>query len=142
MLLIFSILATLLMTAFSYVCTMLTGNNFREPELLNQLINTSRIPLKAGKKSVLGWLLHLLIGFVFGVIMSLVWDFFELSSYLIFGLISGIIAGVLGILGWQVMFYLNPQPPDIDLNKFYAQLIVAHVIFSLSFIVLVVLSEG
>jgi len=142
MLLIFSILATLLMTAFSYVCGMLTGNNFREPELLNQLINTSGIPIKPGKKGVFGWLLHLLIGFVFGVIMFLAWEFFELSSYLIFGVISGIIAGVLGILGWQIMFYLNPQPPDIDLNKFYAQLIVAHVIFSLGFIILMVLFKS
>lgn len=142
MLLIFSILATLLMTAFSYICAMLTGNNFREPELLNQLINTSVIPAKPGKNSVLGWLLHLFIGFVFGVMMFLVWEFFDLSSYLIFGIMAGIIAGIIGILGWQLMFYLNPQPPDIDLNKFYTQLIVAHVIFSLSFIGLMVLSEG
>ena len=139
MLLIFSILATLLMTAFSYICARFTGNNFREPELLNQLINTSRIPVNPGKKSILGWVLHLLIGFVFGIIMFLLWQFFKLSSYLIFGFIFGIIAGIIGVLGWQIMFHLNPQPPEIDLSKFYVQLVVAHVIFSVSLIMQLIL---
>ena len=127
-----SILATLFMTAFSYLCGYLTGHQFREPQLLNQLLNSSKLPIQPPKKSFLGWLLHLLIGYVFAETLFLSWEYINISTNWLIGLISGLVAGIIGIIGWHVMIYFNPNPPDIHLKKFYIQLVVAHIIFSLS----------
>ncbi|CAL66885.1 hypothetical protein [Christiangramia forsetii] len=137
MILLISVFATLMMTAFSYICGYISGNQFREPELLNQLINTSSLPLRPEKKSLVGWLLHVLLGFLFAEMLLLSLEYTKLSPNWIFALISGVVAGIIGILGWQIMFSLNPDPPEIRLKNFYLQLVVAHVVFSLSFIFII-----
>ena len=63
MVVIFSIISTLGMTAFSYLWGYVSGNQFREPELLNQLVATSSIPVNPHKKGLTGWLIHLVLGF-------------------------------------------------------------------------------
>ena len=134
MLVLYSVYSTFFMTVFSYICGYITGHQFREPELLNQLVKTSVIPLKPNKKNILGWMIHLGFGVIFGVILKLSWSYFNFSSIIGFSIIAGIIAGMMGVLGWQVMFRLNPRPPKIQLRKFYLQLVIAHIIFTFTFI--------
>jgi len=141
MILLSSIFATLLMTAFSYICGYFTRHQFREPELLNQLINTSLLPVNPRKRSWIGWVVHLIIGLLFAEILFLILRYTNLSPNLLFAVISGVVAGVFGIFGWQIMFTLNPSPPETHLNKFYLQLVIAHIIFSISFILFFVQFE-
>ena len=134
MILLSSIFATLLMTGFSYLCGYFTRHRFREPELLNQLINTSFLPVNSRKSSWIGWVVHFLIGLLFAEILFLILKYTNLSPNLLFAVIGGTIAGIIGIFGWQIMFTSNPSPPETHLDKFYFQLIIAHIIFCISFI--------
>lgn len=136
MVVIFSIISTLVMTAFSYICGYVSGNQFREPELLNQLVATSSIPVNPHKKGLTGWFIHLVLGFFFGLILKLVYNYLDWNNLFLFIISFGAAAGILGILGWHIMFNLNPNPPDTDLKNFYLQLIVAHIVFTAIFIIL------
>lgn len=126
------IIATSLMTLFSYLAARIMSRQFREPQLLNILIKrSSKIPLSPGKKSPAGWIIHYSIGWLFVFLFDLIWKFTELEPSLLSGALLGFIFGFIGISGWKIMFYLNPDPPELDFRKFYFQLIIAHIIFGL-----------
>lgn len=131
-LLIVSVLATSMMTLFSFLLSNKKDRQFREPEILNKLISrssTTKVSIK--RKNVAGWFIHFGIGIVFTVIFLYLYNLEILSLDLLSILIFGISAGISGIIGWQFMFYLNSNPPDIALKSFYLQLIVAHLVFSI-----------
>ncbi len=120
------------MTFFSYLLSNKENKQFREPEMLNSLLKGSKIFSNSIEKNhVLGWLIHYTIGFAFVVVFVFLyhtdWIEFNILSLLIFR----ICAGILGIIGWQIMFLLNSDPPKIHLKYFYLQLIIAHLVFSL-----------
>tara|TARA_R100000789_G_C2978135_1_gene142654 strand:+ start:281 stop:679 length:399 start_codon:yes stop_codon:yes gene_type:complete len=123
------------MTAFSYLYSFFTGHQFREPELLNQLLNSNALPIKATSNSWIGWFLHFLLGYVFAVLLYLTWNFLKIEPSWSIAVISGIVAGFIGVFSWQCLFSLSPDPPAIPLFNFYFQLIIAHIIFCLSIIV-------
>jgi len=132
MIIFISALATLSMTAFSYLCSYLTGNQFKEPELLQQLLKSSRLPVYSDNSNFHGWLLHFLIGVIFAVGLVFIQSYFNFNSIWIFAIVAGAIAGIIGIIGWHAMILLNPRPPKISMKKFYLQLVIAHIIFSLT----------
>ncbi len=111
--------ATLGMTAFSYLCGYITGHQFREPELLNQLIATSILPLQPSKKSILGWILHIVIGYIFGLLLLFAWEVLPWNNIYLFNIVLGVTLGIIGIIGWHIMIKLNPNPPKICLKNFY-----------------------
>jgi hypothetical protein len=130
LILLSGIVATLLMTAFSYVMSVVFKDQFREPQLLNQLISgASSIPFTVSRFSIAGWIIHFLIGILFALQFNLLVNHMELEPYLHHGLVFGFIAGLIGIIGWKVMFWLNDNPPEININKFFFQLVIAHMIF-------------
>lgn len=131
--LISGFVATTVMTLFSYLVANFKSKQFREPELLNNLISRSEIlTLKPSKNHFLGWFIHYLIGWIFVVIFSLIWKFAQFSADIISGTILGFIAGIIGIFSWKIMFKLNNNPPQINFSQFYYQLIIAHIIFGIS----------
>ncbi|PRX39287.1 hypothetical protein [Salegentibacter salegens] len=135
---VFSILAsgfvaTTVMTVFSYLFSNFKAKQFREPELLNTLISRSKmISLKPSKNHFFGWIIHFIIGWIFVFIFCLIWEFTNFSVGIISGALLGFIAGIVGIVGWKVMFKLNRNPPEIDFSQFYHQLIIAHILFGIS----------
>lgn len=127
-----SIIATIIMTFFSYFYSEVKNEKFKEPQLINILIN--RLPnssISIDKHHILGWFLHFLIGFIFTAIFFLIWKFTNLSISWLSGIILGFFAGLLGVLGWRIAFSVHPNPPEIQFSKFYIQLIVAHILFGL-----------
>ncbi len=127
-LLVVSAVATLLMTAFSYLYAYLSKGNFKEPQLLNLLLTRiSGIPIR--KKSIVGWILHFVFGIIFTVIIYLFWETFMQPNW-INTLLIGIIAGIIGSIGWKIFFVLHPKPPKIKFIEYSLQLIIAHIIFS------------
>lgn len=124
------IVATSLMTGFSYLVAALRKSQFREPELLNILLSRSKkFPKNPGKENLLGWLIHYSIGWIFVVVMALLFKFTEQEATLEVGIYLGYIAGIVGISGWRIFFFLSSDPPEIEFNLFYFQLIIAHIIF-------------
>ncbi|MEO2061619.1 MAG: hypothetical protein ABGW97_01455 [Christiangramia sp.] len=136
MFILLSIPATLAMTLFSYVCGRITGHQFREPQLLNHLIRTSVLKLAPSNRHWLGWLVHFLFGIFFAGLMLFSENLFNFPLNVLNTILIGFLAGILGIIGWQLMFFLNPDPPKIHLRNFYLQLIVAHIIFTSTVVLL------
>lgn len=127
------IVGTSFMTLYSYITSSYRNKHFREPELLNYLVDHSNfLSLNPVKNSLVGWLIHYGIGFIllFLVLFFLSITNVDISFYS--SLIIGVVAGVIGIVGWQILFILTSRPPKIELKKFYLHLIIAHVIFTVS----------
>ena len=120
------------MTLFSYSMGFVRKKNFREPELLNELLK------RLDPKSTLitlpfaGWFIHYLVGLLFIFLYQLFWHFSGSQPTLTNGILLGALNGIVGILGWQFTFYVHPNPPQIDFKEYYIQLFFAHIIFGAS----------
>ncbi|MAN58227.1 MAG: hypothetical protein CMC08_00140 [Flavobacteriaceae bacterium] len=124
-------LVTLAMTLFSYLISFIRGKEFREPELLTVLIyRYFEMPPLRGLANLPGWILHLVIGYLFLALYNGFFFLNEIEPTPGFTLMVGFALGVLGILGWKVIFTLHPNPPDIKFTEFYIQLLMAHIIFA------------
>lgn len=130
------VLGTLIMTLFTYAVELVTGKELSEPELLNHLIcKCERIGLQTGASHFLGWLIHFAIGILFaaGMIAFIEVTGFEPTIYL--GLLLGAALGLVGVIGWYVLFTLHHNPPQIDFPLFLTQLIMAHSAFGLVLVI-------
>ena len=126
-----SIAATSLMTLFSYAVSASARELYKEPVLLTYLLTVTGIEVSQPVKVILAWVLHYIIGlaFVIGYHYLWIYDILDMSWPVAF--LLGAISGIIGILGWIIMFSLVPKKPNIDYKGYYAQLFVAHVIFGI-----------
>jgi hypothetical protein len=131
-LLVETITGTTLMTIFSY----LAGESFRrlfsEPAMLNYVIRISSVELNPKLNSILGWLLHYLVGLLFVVPYHWIWNSGLLSDNWLSGIILGGISGIIGILGWMIIFSLPREKPKVAFAEYYIQLFFAHIVFALT----------
>lgn len=133
LILLTSIIATSAMTAFSYLYSNLQKKQFREPELLNILIGRwIKKSQPISKNSLMGWLIHYFVGFLFLIIFSLTCYGFGLKPTMGLGVLLGFLAGFIGIVGWHLTLSLHPNPPRLELKEYYPHLILVHIIFGLS----------
>lgn len=126
------ILATIAMTVFSYGFSYIFNGNFKEPQLLNYLIdklpkNTSSIC----SEHIYGWLIHICTGILFVIIFKIVTNFIIIDLSFWNGFLTGLLAGLFGVGVWSVFFTLHPNPPSNNKLMFYFQLIFAHIIFGI-----------
>jgi len=119
-----------LMTLFSYIMSGLAKKNFKEPNLLNDLLNQAN---RDG--SLAGWAVHYSIGVLFTAIYEAIWLLWDLAPEFWFTLTAGIISGIIGVIGWSLMLKLSNDPPKIALKDFYLQLVLAHVFFVLGVVI-------
>lgn len=128
-----SICATTMMTAFSYAVSFIFKKNYKEPVLLNWVLDQLQLfPFTTQKSSPIGWILHYSIGLGFTLIALLLLDFTEWQFTRLYGISFGFVAGILGILGWMVMFKFHTYEPRIDVKGYFTQLLTAHIIFGWS----------
>lgn len=124
------LIATSLMTLFSYTVSYIKSSRFKEPELLNILISRSTFfSFNPSKKNVTGWMIHYFIGWIFVTIFDLIWNFTFIEPSLVSGSFLGFLAGFVGITGWKLMFRSNTDPPGVEFKNFYFHLMIAHIIF-------------
>lgn len=119
------------MTLFSYVVSASARELYKEPVLLTYILTVFGIEVSPQLKTILAWILHYLIGLAFVVGYHYLWvyDILEMSWPIAF--LLGAISGIIGILGWVVMFSKAPKKPNIDFTGYYLQLFIAHVIFGI-----------
>lgn len=128
-----TIMATTLMTLFSYTVAWIVGQPFREPFLLAVLLNKFKVTDNTTNR-VIGWILHYVLGWLFvlffEVVLQLKWLSVSWSSALIYG----VVIGIMGILGWKILFRVTNKKPKMNYTGYYTQLFIAHVIFAFTMV--------
>ena len=70
-----------------------------------------------------------MMGLLFEIIYVSLWANKKLKPSIKNNLLMGVISGVVAIALWKITFKMHPLPPRLNFNKFYAQLVPAHVVF-------------
>lgn len=125
------IVSILGMTFFSAIWSMLTKNQFREPQLLSEILD--KHPEKASSHTnsiMLGWLIHIILGAVFLGIYEILWKVTGFERTLLWGLVFGSLLGFIGILGWKLMFSAVNYSSHFKYGQYYSHLYLAHLVFS------------
>ncbi|HEV7332409.1 MAG TPA: hypothetical protein VGN63_15335 [Flavisolibacter sp.] len=125
------VVATSVMTAFSYAVSAVEGENFKEPLLLSLFVK--RLTAKQNKfLDASGWPLHYTLGCIWaGVYTSWTEGLLRKPSFrhmVLFGCFSG----TLGVVIWRALFRHHPNPPQTNRQQFYQQLFIAHLLFTFS----------
>ena len=127
-----AILATTLMTAFSYFLSYMMRKQFKEPELLNKLLSRLHV---IGSSTVeinpLGWFIHYTVGIIFIMFYEIIWATTSISPTLGNFVFIGGLFGIVAIITWAIVFRIHPRPPKVDILWYFAQLFVAHIIFGM-----------
>jgi hypothetical protein len=122
--------ATNIMTTFSYLISKTYDKLFLEPVLLNYILKSVNVCLKGRWAKFSGWLAHYIIGVFFVVIYYLVWRYTSLKFGWISAIVLGVASGIVGILGWRLIYKLPDKKPAAPLAEYYVQLFFAHVVFA------------
>ncbi|TVZ15455.1 hypothetical protein JM81_1699 [Maribacter sp. MAR_2009_72] len=127
------ILGTMVMTVFSHILEKMSGHKFNEAHLLNKLIDRcGTFDSDAEDNDIRGWAIHLAIGILMAMGLYFYINYAKEFSVLISGVVIGFFLGIIGVLGWTIMFKKHSDPPEINLVYFFVQLICAHMIFGVS----------
>ncbi|MEO8237635.1 MAG: hypothetical protein ABI576_05960 [Flavobacterium sp.] len=129
-LIIVSILATSAMTLFSYAMSESFRELYKEPVLLTFLLIKMNLEVSVQTKKYLAWLLHYFIGFLFVLAYHILWFYNILYISVLSAFLLGIASGIIGIIGWVIMFKIADYKPKIDFKGYYIQLFFAHIIFA------------
>lgn len=133
LLLMSGILGTMVMTSFSHLIEVLTGNKFNEAHLLNELINRLKLSnVNFRNNQYLGWIIHFAIGICMAVALDCYYKYSteNVTFWMAVGL--GVVLGLIGVIGWLFMINFHSSPPKIEWNYFFVQLVIAHIIFSVT----------
>jgi hypothetical protein len=125
-----TIVATSAMTLFSYIVSASAKELYKEPVLIAYILNKLQIEIAPEQKIILGWLLHYCIGFCFVVVYHYLWFYEIMKMSWSVAFIFGILSGIIGILGWIILFKISPQQPKINFKGYYIQLLIAHIVFA------------
>jgi hypothetical protein len=117
------------MTAFSYQVSQDKKEQFREPQLLHKLISRLLPPEYQYTSTADGWTLHYSVGLMFNVVYDALWQRMKSKPSLANGMLTGAISGLIGASIWKIILKLHPNPPAVDVRKYYYHLIAAHIVF-------------
>lgn len=126
-----SVAGTSAMTLFSYLVSESKNRNFREPEVLGQLIQRMPKGFLKEHAQFAGWFIHYAIGVIFMVFYNELWKQKRIQPSLTSGAVLGGVSGLAGIIGWKGMFEVHPNPPTKNLKSFFGHLMLAHVVFGI-----------
>jgi len=130
--LVAGIIGTTFMTMFSYLIADKEDEQYREPELLNSLIDRSKyLPAISNKKThPAGWCAHYLVGILFMISYRILWYNALRRPSIVKSIIIGAASGGIGILSWKIFFSQHDNPPHNYRYGYYRQLFFAHIVFS------------
>ena len=121
---------TAAMTLFSYLVSRNKNKDFREPQLLGKMIYRAVPDIEKPPAKVIGWILHCATGLTFAIIYGYLLKDTKLRSNLPDGVVLGLVNGVVAVGIWKATFSLHPDPPQIHFKDFYKHLVLAHIVFA------------
>ena len=126
------LIGTTFMTLFSYAVSSVKKRNFKEPDLLAHL-EKNPLPVESKEQALpVGWATHYTIGVVWVVVFHLLWKKTKMEPTTTSGLFLGLVSGLTGVFSWAFFLHSSDDPPLINFKRFYAHLILAHLVYSLS----------
>jgi hypothetical protein len=125
------VVATSMMTAFSYAVSAVERENFKEPQLLSVFLERMTAVHHPLIK-VSGWPAHYTLGCVWAGVYTFWAEQLQHKISFKQALRFGLFSGTVGVIIWRAMFRHLPHPPKTDRVKFYRQLFIAHIVFGLS----------
>ncbi|AWH84099.1 hypothetical protein HYN59_02780 [Flavobacterium album] len=127
--------ATNIMTTFSYLVSISFKKLFKEPVMLNFILEGAGINLKGRMKKVSGWLAHYLIGFAFVLVYESVWHYTNVKFGFVSGIAFGIISGVVGVSCWRLIYRLPDGKRHVPSKEYGIQLFFGHIVFAVAVVV-------
>lgn len=125
-----SVVATSLMTLFSYLASNYKRKNFREPNLLGK-IEKKQMQVPEPLAQPAGWATH----YAVGVVMMLLYELYKKAAPgqkpAVKTIGFGSIAGLGAIIAWKLLFKALPARSWRYHKQFYQQIFVAHLIYAL-----------
>lgn len=99
-------------------------------------ILTNRVPengkvSSSTKSQVTGALTHLTIGTIFTFCYYYLWKKGIAKPDLKGGAVLGFMNGIIGLIGWRLLFLLPTNNPKIDLKSYLLNLMIAHEVFGI-----------
>jgi hypothetical protein len=128
--LVSGITGTTFMTLFSYLVSAADDENYSEPERLGQLAHRLLHKLDEEQSQALGWLGHYGVGVLFALVYTELWQRGKIKPAIKDMLWVGALSGLVAVAVWKSTFKLHPLPPALRFNKYYFQLVPAHVAFA------------
>lgn len=126
------ILGTFIMTGFSHIMELISGEKCNEAQLINLLLSRSKNSTISDKNHYLGWVIH----FIIGILMAIgVWMYYQNITgipHAFYGAGVGFILGIIGVIGWSIILSVHPNPPKNNWVLYFLQLITAHIIFGVA----------
>lgn len=127
--------ATNIMTSFSYLISVSFKKLFKEPVMLNFILEGAGINLKGRVKKVSGWFAHYLIGLAFVLVYEAVWHYTVVPFGFVSGIAFGIVSGFVGISCWRLIYRLPDNKPHVPSREYAIQLFLGHIIFAVAVVV-------
>lgn len=128
------VVGTTFMTLYSYLKAKKENQEYVEPVMINKLIGYSgNLPEIDNKNNhPAGWGLHYATGIVFIATYYWLWKKVLVKPTFLKMLITGIVSGAVGIAVWKMLFAQHKNPPQNYRYGYYKQLLIAHIVFSLT----------
>ncbi|HEX8270582.1 MAG TPA: hypothetical protein VF581_11880 [Flavobacterium sp.] len=127
-----TLVATSLMTMFSYYLSEKFNALYKEPVLLKKIMEMTKLHFNSSVQTVLGWLIHYLVGLLFVIAYDRLWHTGYVDATWFSGILLGIASGIIGVVGWMFLFSIPNHAPRVKYREYYQQLFFAHIIFALA----------
>jgi hypothetical protein len=127
--------ATNVMTTFSYLISARFKRLFKEPVILNFILEEGiGINLKGTWQKIAGWIAHYAIGFAMVVCYEAIWRYTAIGFGFVSGTVLGVVSGLIGIACWKAIYQTSIHH-NVSRRAYYIQLFAAHIIFALAVVV-------
>lgn len=123
---------TSLMSLFSYLISDSKHRNFREPEILGELIQRLIPDMDKQYADIAGWGMHYMTGTVFTSIYDQIWKKTSIQPSIKSGAVLGALSGLVGIAVWRAVVKMHPKPPIKNHSAYYKHLLLAHIFFGIA----------
>lgn len=121
--------ATNVMTTFSYLLSAKFKELFKNPVMMDFLLEGIGVKLKGKWHKAGGWIAHYIIGFAFVICYEAVWRYTTVQFGFLSGVVFGVLSGLFGILCWRAI-YLTSIHDDVSRRSYYIQLFFGHILFA------------
>lgn len=125
-----AIVATSAMTAFSYNASWLMEQNYKEPELLAGKLEPALPQQHKGLSGPGGWAAHYSFGIIWSLLLIKFMETMDIKASARNSILIGSAGGITAIACWKILFQTHSSPPKTHRRNFYAQLFLAHLVFT------------